>query len=263
MIDRIAHSPKYRSLARETISMIVAQEESHARDKRDLEHRSRRLLHRAAALYLNRSSPAALEAELTELRLDGVTDSDVREWCRAALATHDSSAERLDDLDSFYPTVLNLVGHANGPIVDLACALNSLTLPWLRAVTSAPYVGYDFNERFVALGRAFATATSEPCAEFCHQDVLSHASSIDGAIALLLKTYHCIDNRSRGAALTLVADLPVRSVVVSFPTRTLGGRRSGFDDRYGPELRTLAAREGWAVRTGSLPTETIWVIDKA
>jgi 16S rRNA (guanine(1405)-N(7))-methyltransferase len=176
------------------------------------------------------------------------------------MAMHLSSAERLDDLDEFYGRLLELVGPV-ASLADLACAYNPLTLPWLRDRTDAGYVGYDFNATFVDLGRRFA-AHVDPTARLVHADVLTAPKCVGEDVALLLKTFHCIEARRRGAGLRLVEELDVRTVVVSLPTRTRSGRSYGFAAGHGRTIEVRAGELGWTIATARLLSEELWAIEK-
>jgi 16S rRNA (guanine(1405)-N(7))-methyltransferase len=244
---RLAAAPKYRAVHPDTIAEVVRYEVGVLGAKASaaaVEQRARARLHKVAALHLLTTRPAALRKAVTEPR--------------QILAGHISTAERLPDLDAFYPTVLSLAPPP-ATIADLACALNPFTLPWLRAVSPAAYTGYDLNADFVALGNAFLAAY--PRCEVRHADVLTTAPE-RADLALLLKTYHCIEDRARGAALALVDRLAARHVVVSFPTRAMNGRSAVFARRHVTELTELAAQRGWPVSRAALPTEEFVVLDK-
>jgi len=157
-------------------------------------------------------------------------------------------------------TILGLTGPA-GSIADLACALNPFTVPWLRAATQATYTGYDLNQCYVELGATFLRRT-DPTSAVRHCDVLIRPREIRADVALLLKTYHCIEDRRSGAALSLVDDLAAAQVVVSFPVRTMGGRIAPFTRRHLERLTELAQRRGWALRRADLGDEELVVIDK-
>ncbi len=176
------------------------------------------------------------------------------------LARHFSTAERLGDLDRLYPAILGLTGPA-GSIADLACALNPFTVPWLRAATQAAYTGYDLNLRYVQLGASFLELT-DATSTVLHCDVLVRPEEIRADVALLLKTFHCIEDRRPGAALALVDNLAAGSVVVSFPVRTMSGRVATFTRRHLDQLTGLAQRRGWEQRRASLPGEELVVLVK-
>ncbi len=142
VVERLLSAPKYRHIHPTTIADIVRQEAARSSGRVDLERRARQRLHRAVAHYLFTARSAALLRSLQQL--PSTEPAPLKRWCRSALASHFSSAERLPDLDRFYPTVLELTGPVE-LVADVACAINPLTLPWLREVSQARYVGYDFR----------------------------------------------------------------------------------------------------------------------
>jgi 16S rRNA (guanine(1405)-N(7))-methyltransferase len=257
-VERLRAAPKYRQIHRDTIADIVEREAANGTSDADLERHARLKLHKVIADYLLVARPSRLLRGLDEAVAAG--PDALRDWCRAVLARHFSTAERLPGLDRLYPAILDLTGPASS-IADLACALNPFSVPWLRAATSARYVGYDLNMRYVELGAGFLRLT-DPTSVVRHCDVLVRPEEIRADVALLLKTYHCIEDRRSGAALSLVQDLAAAQVVVSFPVRTMSGRIAPFTRRHLERLAAMAERRGWAQRRASLGDEDLVVIDK-
>lgn len=258
MIARLNKAAKYRDVHPETIADLVHREGRSTSDSTELERLVRARLHKVAALHLLTSRPAALRKALD--RADLADPGARRQWCREALAGHFSTAERLPDLDAFYPTLFGLVPPPR-TVADLACALNPFTLPWLREVSGARYVGYDFNAAFVALGNTFLTRTY-PESEVRHAEVLTDGHQVTEDLALLLKTYHCMEGRRPGAGLALVDRLACRHVVVSFPTRAMNGRGAVFVPRHVAELAGLARSRGWSWSRATLGSEDLVAISK-
>ena len=258
VVRRVTAAPKYRAIHPDTIRSIVAGEASAGGRAAEVEKRSRLRLHKAVALYLATASPSEL---LAQLRAEGDEPGfDLRAWCRAAMARHVSTAERLDDLDDLYPTILGLVGPV-AAVADLACAYNVLALPWLREHTEARYVGYDFNADVVALGREVLARAGGP-GDVVHADVVVSPGVVTETVALLLKTFHCLEARAPGSGLRLVEDLPAAVVVVSLPTRGGGGRAYGFGGGHGARIEARAAEQGWTITTARLLSEEIWAVRK-
>lgn len=257
-IERLRAAPKYRQIHADTIADIVEREVPHATSDADLERRARLKLHKVIAGYLVTARPSRMLRGLDEAAAAG--PEALRDWCRGVLARHFSTAERLPDLDRLYPAILDLAGPV-ASIADLACALNPFTLPWLRAATPATYTGYDLNLSYVELGNTFLGRT-DPAATAVHRDVLVRPEEIRADVALLLKTYHCIEGRRPGAALRLVEDLGPARVVISFPVRTMSGRPAPFTPVHLERLADLAARRGWEQRRASLPEEELVVLVK-
>jgi 16S rRNA (guanine(1405)-N(7))-methyltransferase len=257
-IERLRLAPKYRQVHADTIADVVRQEVAYAADATELERRARLKLHRVVAGYLFTGRPARLLRGLDEAVADGPAATQA--WCRTALGSHVSTAERLPDLDRLYPCVLSLTGPP-GTIADLACALNPLTVPWLRQVTAAQYTGYDLSLSYVTIGGQFLARTDAD-GTTAHRDVLVRPEEIRADVALLLKTYHCIDDRTPGGALRLVRDITAACVVVSFPVRTIGGRAARFTRPHIEALQTLADQRHWELRRASLSNEDLIVIVK-
>jgi 16S rRNA (guanine(1405)-N(7))-methyltransferase len=257
VIQRVRSAPKYRAIHPDTISDVVRQERVYAADKADLERRVRLKLHRVAAGYLFTARPGRLLRALDSLPSD---EEGLRAFCRGALAAHFSSAERLPDLERFYPAVFAATGPAS-VVADLACAVNPFSLPWLREVSDARYVGYDLNLSYVDLDCRFLAQRYPDCAVH-HRDVLVDPAGITGDVALLLKTYHSIEERRTGAGLRLVAELGTRMVVVSFPVKTMQGRSAPSWQVQIGQLGSLAGERGWGFHRVGLPTEDLVVVRK-
>jgi 16S rRNA (guanine(1405)-N(7))-methyltransferase len=258
MVERLSAAPKYRNVHIDTITDIVGHELPYAVSDADLERRARLKLHRVIADYLLSVRSSRVLRGLDEAVADG--PDALRCWCAAALSQHASTAERLPDLDRLYPAILGLTGPARS-IADLACALNPLTIPWLRAVTTAAYTGYDLNLSYVELGTRFLEL-ADPGSVVRHQDVLIRPERVHADVTLLLKTYHCMENRRPDAALRLVEDLTAVCVVVSFPTRTMSGRAAHFARTHLAALTELAERRGWELRRASLAGEELVAVVK-
>jgi 16S rRNA (guanine(1405)-N(7))-methyltransferase len=259
MVGRLSAAPKYRDIHIDTITDVVSHELPYAVSDADLERRARLRLHRVISGYLLTDRTSRVLRGLDQAAARG--PEALRDWCAAALACHASTAERLPELDRLYPVILGLTGPADS-IADLACALNPLTIPWLRAVSAAAYRGYDLNLSYVELGTRFLDL-ADPGSAVLHQDVLVHPERVRADVALLLKIYHCMENRRSGAALRLVEDLAVGCVVVSFPTRTIGGRTAHFAETHVTRLAGLADQRGWELRQASLAGEQLIAVVKA
>jgi len=257
--ERILAAPKYRFVHADTVTDIVRREAAFASDAADLEQRARRKLHKVTADYLLTVRPARALRGLPEAAAAG--PDALRAWCRELLSRHFSTAERLPFLDELYPAIFELTGPA-ASIADLACALNPFTLPWLRDVSQAAYTGHDLNLAYVDLGTQFFELCGlEGTVE--HRDVLVAPEQTGADVALLLKIYHCIEDRRPGAALRLVEDVPATRVVVSFPLVTMTGRAIDFRHGHIEQLHALAERRGWLVRgTTFAANEELVVITK-
>jgi len=257
VIERIAAAAKYRNIHADTIADVVRQHSARGVDRANLERQSRLTLHRVAALYLQ---PVGTGQLTKAMRGVGGSPGELRAFCQTAMRAHFSSAERLPELDRFYSEVLRRSGPV-ATIADIACALTPFSLPWLRDVTDARYVGHDLNLAYVELGNAFFARWYPDCAVE-HRDVVVTPSEVTADLALLLKTYHMIEDRMPGAALRMVDRLPCRVIAVSFPPRTMTGRPARFTPRLIAGLSALAGERGWRVEECEFATERLVFVHK-
>ncbi|MEO7287760.1 MAG: hypothetical protein ABI140_12625, partial [Jatrophihabitantaceae bacterium] len=226
-VRALSAAPKYAGIHPDTIGDIVAGELPHATSAADLERRSRLRLHKVAADYLMSTRPSRLLRGLDEAVAAG--PAELKQWCRTVLAGHFSTAERLPDLDEVYPAIIELAGDP-ASIADLACALNPFTLPWLREHSAASYTGYDLNANLVRPTQAFLASTQSD-ARVRHGDVLFDPGADRAELAMLLKTFHCLEDRRKGYGLRVVELAPASKVLVSFPIKAMSGRAAVFVPR--------------------------------
>ncbi|MCW3641559.1 hypothetical protein K6Y57_37095, partial [Burkholderia cenocepacia] len=66
----------------------------------------------------------------------------------------------------------------------------------------------------------------------------------------------------RPAALRLLDGLRTPRIVVSFPTRSLGGRAKGMGENYSVRFRQLTAARPWTVRELAAPGELVFLVEK-
>jgi hypothetical protein len=184
----------------------------------------------------------------------------VRAACLQILCRHQSAAERVGELEAFYSAVFAVTGTPRS-VLDLACALNPLSWRWMGLDRAAAYLAFDINRRTVdLLSRYFALEGIVGRAE--HRDVLVSPPEERGDVALLLKMYHCLEHRRRGAGWEAVASVPASWVVVSFPTRNLAARRADIIGNYEPEIRERAAASGWSVSAAGVTGEAALIVRK-
>jgi len=193
------------------------------------------------------------------LRSAGFEDA-FRAACRSALACHASTRERLPILDRFYAEIFAITGRP-GRVLDLACGLHPLGLPWMGLAPDATYTAYDIDARSIAfLNRFFAGAAINSRAIL--QDILCQPPDEPADVAFLLKTLPCLERQERGASGRLLGTLRARHVVVSFPVASLGGRGKGMRENYERDFTQMAKGAPWQIERLEFPTELVFVVKK-
>jgi 16S rRNA (guanine(1405)-N(7))-methyltransferase len=259
-VEDIRRSKKYRYLCPATIRDILAQEFERQPSARESMRIARRRLHRLWAQFLGEPDYDACTQTL-DAAFASADDAQVAAACLAPLRVHASTRERLGELAGIYST---LFAHTGIPprLADLACALNPLSFRWMGLPRSVHYQAYDINQRVVDLvNHVFRLEGLAPLAEL--RDVLCCPPEAPADVALLLKMYHCLEHRQRGAGWHVVQAVPARWVAVSFPTHNLSARAVDIIGNYEADIRDQAGRHGYSCSRLDFASEAILVINKA
>ena len=173
---------------------------------------------------------------------------------------HASTRERLPILESFYTTTLASLGPVRS-VLDLACGLNPLALPWMPLAPDASYYACDIYADMIAfLNGFFAHAGIRGQARVC--DLAAGAPGDQVDLALVLKALPPLDQQAKHAGRDLLRALNARHILVSFPAHSLGGRGKGMAENYEQRFRALADAEGWSIERFVFPTELAFLVRK-
>jgi len=288
IVSAVAGSRKYRAVCPDTIRRIARRELAHHSDAQTALKATKRRLHQVYAAY-----EEPLDYDAAYVRLAAACERSagfpacvagpyglenlphVRAVCRDLLTAHSSTRERLPILDEFYPPIWAVTGRPT-VLLDLACGLNPLTIPWMDLPPGACYHAYDIDaDRVAFLNRALThlglriddcgspeSAIRNPKSEIHCQDILCQPPDIPADVALLLKTAPCLDRQEPDGARRVLTSLRARFVVVSFAIKSLGGREKGMLAHYEAGFRALADAEGWPVKRLVFATELVFVARK-
>lgn len=156
---------------------------------------------------------------------------------RAMLALHGSTRERLGELEVCYDAILQTCG-APARVADIACGLNPLSFCAL-GLSDCELWALDAGQALVAVLNRFFAAAGRAGFTACSGDALSNAPPGRYDLALVFKFLPLAERLRHGGARALLDSLDARHIVVSFPTRTLGGRNVGMQDNYAQWFQSL------------------------
>jgi 16S rRNA (guanine(1405)-N(7))-methyltransferase len=241
------------------VRRIAAQEWARRRALKPAVKATKAKLHQVWGAY---EAPVDYARELDALRAayagEGVEG--VRSACRRLLGLHASTRERLPILEGFYTRIYARTGKPRA-LLDLACGLNPLSVPWMDLPSGTSYHAYDIDgERTVFLGRVIELMGFSGGARL--QDVLVDPPTGGADVALLLKSVPCLEQQQRGGTLALLDALDVAHVVVSYPVHTLGRRRVGMPEHYARAFDDMLAARSWGVARLDFRSELVYVVDK-
>ena len=251
---------KYRSMSPSLVRSIVADEIARHRRQNDVIKHVRRRLHQAAGAYL--AGRPRYDTWLKELQLAAENSDEFRNDCMRIMSFHSSTRERADFLAEFYDTLFGAIPPVRS-VADLACGYNPLAIPWMKLTPGCRYLAVDIYSDLADFlsgalpltgvsGKAIAADLLEPYPHL--------SGSFD--LVLLLKTLPCLEQLRKGSALALLQSLNARHIAVSYPTRSLGGRRKGMEIFYESWFRELIDEQRWTAERFSFARENLYIVEK-
>jgi 16S rRNA (guanine(1405)-N(7))-methyltransferase len=257
VLQAVQTAAKYAGVDPTLIAAVAQDELTKGRSVKEAVKATKSKLHQVTGAYLpDRPAYSAWLAQLEAAQQRG----DVKSACRAVMAHHASTRERLPVLDRFYATVLADLGPLTG-VLDLACGLNPLALPWLDLASGADYCACDIDHRQMDfLNRAFALLYPAGTAQVCN--LLAGVPARRAQVALLLKTIPCLEQLDKEIGPRLLAQIDAPVIVVSYPAASLGGRRKGMVESYGAAFAALVAGQPWRVTRFDFPGELVFRIER-
>jgi 16S rRNA (guanine(1405)-N(7))-methyltransferase len=258
IVEEVLASRRYRWLAPEFVSRVAAREGRHVRRHADAVKATKARLHQVYGAYVQELASDDMVRAVDDAREKG--PAAVRDTCRRLMAEHASTRERLPILERYYVELFALTGPPRS-VVDLACGLGALALPWMELPEGATYTAYDVDRRYVEIGAAALRACGVP-GRMALRDVVTSPPEEAVDVALLLKAAPCLEQQGPGSARRVLEGVRSRHVAVSFPTQSLGGAGKGMVAHYRQLMAALIEGTPWAVRELLYPQELVCIVTK-
>lgn len=258
VVDAVRRSAKYRTLAEPVV--VRAAEDALRRHGGEAEAAAavRRRLHQVYGAFVVGSAYDAALAAVAAAR--GRGEDALRSVCARVMRWHASTAERLPYVGRLYEEVFALTGVPRS-VLDAACGLNPVAVPWMGLPAGAAVWGCDVERRLVDFVDAFLKAVGvEGGAEL--RDLIAEPPVAEADVGFLLKSVPCLDRQRAGAGFAVAEALPVRWLVVSFPTRTLGGRDVAMEANYAAAAERWLDERSWPAHVVTIPNERVYVVDR-
>ena len=260
IVAAVRNSPKYRTVCEDVIRRIAHDELPKWRSPRLALKAVKNRLHQVGGAYLR--GPMAYDLWLGALRELGTPppEDELRKACRLIMRAHASTRERLPILEEFYARTLGPIAPVHS-VLDLACGLNPLAIPWMPLASDARYYAYDIYEDMTAFVAGFLALLGVE-GEAAARDLTQITPPQPVDVALILKTIPCLEQIDKSLGLRLLEQVNARHVLVSFPVRSLGGRAKGMTQHYTQHLEALLAEKDWPVQRFEFATELAFLVSK-
>ena len=199
IIEKVKSDRKYSAIGLpDATTEDIAQQELTRHPKVEVAlNNTKAILHNVVAPYLDDVDYPQAKKQVDEAFALGNEEA-IRQTALKILEQHESTRERLPYLEQFYE-VIRTVCRPLSIIIDLACGLNPLALPFMGMTEFVRYYAYDIHQPRVELINQFFKGWGlEPLAEV--RDVLVHPPQIQADAAFLFKEAHRMEKRHKGRA---------------------------------------------------------------
>ncbi|HEX6383839.1 MAG TPA: hypothetical protein VF177_04140 [Anaerolineae bacterium] len=275
VVTAIKQSKKYRDTSEATIRELAAEALNQYKKPKQAEKAVRKRLHSIMAPYLGDPDYEEAAGQLAAAFATGDEDQ-IRAACWDIMHSHLSTRERLPILDDFYRAIFQVTGRPQS-ILDIACGLNPLALPWMGLSVNSEqltvnserstvnrellqYYAFDIHElRIEFINRYFALAGLPPLARV--QDVALRFPEESGDVALFLKEMPRFERNYGGLGRPLLEAIRARWLVVSFPTVSTHGGRN-LTNRYREFMFELVEGKPWPTTELLFEGELVFILDK-
>jgi 16S rRNA (guanine(1405)-N(7))-methyltransferase len=257
LVEAVRASAKYGAICQEFVEQVGRRELAKRRNLREAIKATKNKLHQVGGAYLQEETHYA--AWLADLR-SAQQPANLKALCRKIMGVHASTCERLPILDEFYAVTLAGLPPLRS-VLDVACGLNPLAIPWLPLAQGATYQALDiyedmmaFLEEFITLPLAGVRGRAEA------RNVLGLGSLPRVDLALLLKAIPCLEQLDKAAGAKLLGLIQADHLLVSFPAQSLGHRDKGMAEHYEAHFRALLAGRPGQVKRFRFSSELVFLI---
>lgn len=220
----------------------------------------RKKLHQVGGAYFqHRPDFTQAESDLAQLPNE-IHSNAVQAFCQSQMKAHASTTERLPILESFFQTTLASIAPISS-ILDLACGLNPLALPWMPLADEYTYHACDIYLDMLAFIQTYfkhfkIKGHTFPC------NLESEIPHGNAQVALLLKSLPCLEQLDKTIGIRLIEEISVDHILISFPVRSLGGLNKGMPQFYREHFYELLAGKNLTLQEFSFETELAFLVSK-
>lgn len=258
LFSAVTENEKYRTISPGLIRSIGESELQKRRNFKEAVKATRNKLHQVGGAYFDRPIDfAEWSAELDCLPAD-LQHPSVHAFCLQKMQSHASTRERLPLVKEFYTTVLQPLGQVRS-IIDVACGLNPLALPWMPLAAGGAYLAGDIYADMTGFIDHFLKRMDIPGgAQVCN--LVDGIPSEPAELALVLKTIPCLEQLEKNIALRLLDGLNAPNLLVTFPARSLSGRSKGMTAYYGERFEEMLAQRNWSLQRFEFLSELAFLV---
>ena len=219
-MSEIAISKKYRDICPDTVRRVFEAERAKYKSEKEADKAAKAHLHQITGAFMT-----ADEMKTADKLLRAYKEGDEEAFVKT-LRLHSSTRERMEGAQALYARILEAAGQPKR-VLDLACGMNPLLLGRMGLTVR----GMDISGGCVRLVNEWARVMEWDVKAEC-RDLLCGSEMEEADLALMMKLLPVLEQQKKGAAMALLTNVPAGKMCVTFPMKTLGGRKVGMEQHY-------------------------------
>ena len=257
LVDDVVKRPKYQQITIDLIRYVGTQELLKRDSYKTALKETLTKLHQIGGAYLNS------KIDYTEWlkRFSNLTNSseiELKDVCLQMMLLHASTKERIPIIDSVFNDSLSQIGPIHS-ILDLACGLNPLTIPWMPLASDCVYYACDiFTDMMDFLNGFFKQCSLDGNAFCCNLAQGIPPQKVQ--LALLLKTLPCLDQLDKHIVPQILENINADYLLVSYPLYSIGGKQKGMLSTYKNHFAQIIKDSRWNAQEFLFQTELVYLL---
>lgn len=256
-VEKVQASTKYFQLDSDLVRQIALEELANQKDRNSALKSTRTRLHRLAGAYLAPKLDYAKWVDIFK-SLPNDNPETIRGACERMMKLHASTQERLPFINSFYQTCLAPISPVES-VLDLACGLNPLAIPWMPLHKNCTYYACDVVDPMIRFLNVFFSKLNQAGSAFsCN--LLQSIPQQQVQVVFMLKLLPILDQVNPDASATLLDQVRADYLLISYPSKSLGGRSKGMKQTYAEHLERITQGRKFDIRSFDFPNETVYLL---
>jgi len=259
LVEEVIKRPKYQHIMLDLI-LYVGKQELGKRDsyKSALKETLTRL-HQVGGAYLNQKINYS-DWLIQFSNLASPSDSEFKKTCLRMMQLHASTKERVPIIEYLFSESLSQIGPIHS-VLDLACGLNPLSIPWMPLVEDCVFYACDIFTDMVDFVNGFINLSKLKGEAFC----CNLAESIPAhkvQLALLLKTMPCLEQLDKRIIPQILEKINADHLLVSYPVYSISGKQKGMMSTYKNHFAQLIMDSKWHSQEFVFKSELVYLLSK-
>jgi len=258
LVASVQNSSKFKHVHPGLIARIGAGELNKERRLKEAVKATKKKLHQVGSAY--QLSKNDYRSWLSSLR-ESVNDQDqLKAACLKIMEYNKSTQERLPIIVDFFSEIFAHLPPISS-VLDVACGLNPLAIPWMGLEDNTSYTALDIYEDMTKFIQSYLKLMPvQGTVMLC--DVIVELPTERYDLAIMLKSMPCLEQLDKGAGSLILENLNAKHILVSYPIYSLGGKAKGMLENYQRQFYEMVEDKGWNIQKFEFLTELAFLVEK-